>query len=141
MDTVRVDVRAKLALGGPSPVVGRATDPAQAAAAAPASRGELDPDYIKAAIREQLVPAVRECYESSLEDNANLRGSVVLNFEILGHPDVAGVVDDVRISEDRTTLDDAALRECMVESMYVVEMPAPSGGGSINVTYPFVFQP
>jgi hypothetical protein len=101
----------------------------------------LDKEYIREAIREQLVPVIHDCYNQELAVAPELAGKVVLEFSILGDEEVGGVVDEVRVDEAESTLDSAAVRECMRESMYAVEFPPPPAGGTVMVTYPFVLEP
>ncbi|PRP90267.1 hypothetical protein ENSA5_66110 [Enhygromyxa salina] len=111
--------------------------PSEAAAAA---LPKLDPEYIKSAIAEQLVPVAIECYESALEDEPELAGTVVTHFTIIGAEEVGGVVEDATIDED-STLASPFVRECMRESLIAVTFEPPSDGGRVEVTYPFVFEP
>jgi hypothetical protein len=101
----------------------------------------LDKEYIRAAVTEGMVPALHDCYDAELEEDPTLEGKVVMRFEILGDQEVGGVVDNVEIVGDETTLQNAALHECMEESMYALDFPAPDQGGTVTVTYPFLFRP
>lgn len=118
------------------PVVAGSAAPAEPASAELPS---LDPEYIKSAIAEQLVPVARECYESALEDQPELAGKLVANFTIVGAEEVGGIVEEAEISED-STLDSAFVRECMRESLMAVTFEPPTDGGSVQVSYPFIFE-
>jgi hypothetical protein len=100
----------------------------------------LDPQYIRSAISEQLVPIAHECYQSALEDDPELGGKIVTRFVIVGAEDVGGVVEEAEISDD-STLDNAFVRECMRESLMAVVFEPPEDGGRIEVSYPFLFEP
>ncbi|KIG12228.1 hypothetical protein DB30_01774 [Enhygromyxa salina] len=120
-------------------------EPAAPGAAAPTSSAAaqlpvLDPQYIKTAIAEQLVPVAIECYQSALEDEPELAGKLITNFTIIGAEDIGGIVEDAAISED-STLDSAFVRECMRESLMAVSFEPPPDGGRVEVTYPFEFEP
>lgn len=119
--------------------------PATPGAAAPSPSGAaqlpaLDPQYIKSAIAEQLIPIAVECYESALEDDPELAGKLVADFTIVGAEDIGGIVEDATISED-STLDSAFVRECMRESLMAVSFDPPADGGRVEVSYPFLFEP
>jgi hypothetical protein len=101
---------------------------------------DLDKDYIRAQVRE-LIPLLSECYEKELEHDPKLAGSVVVNFTIEGAPDVGGLVSESSIDADKSTISNAAVRECIQETMYGLEIAAPAGGGKVEVNYPFVFRP
>ena len=99
----------------------------------------LDREYIKTAIREQLVPVARECYESALEDDPKLGGKIMLSFEIVGAEDVGGIVEEASVVDEESDLASPFVRECMRESLLGVEFPAPEHGGRVEVHYPFIF--
>lgn len=109
---------------------------AGAAEAAPADT--LDATYIQARIREDLVPIAQECYESALEDDPKLGGKLVMNFSIVGDPSVGGVVDEAD-ADPTSEITQPDLLECMKESMLSLSFPPPEDGGTVSVTYPFVF--
>ena len=100
----------------------------------------LPREYIRGRIQEDLIPVAQECYASALADDPKLGGKLVLEFTIMGEPDVGGVVDQVKVGPD-SDLTHAALVECMQESMLAVSFDAPRDGGEVNVIYPFEFSP
>lgn len=104
----------------------------------PAPQPTLDKDYIQARIKEDLVPIAKECYESALEDDPKLGGKLVMKFSIVGDEDVGGVVDEADVDPTSEIKHDA-LRECMRESMLSLSFAPPEDGGTVQVTYPFVF--
>ncbi len=119
----------------------RSADPA----GAPANDDEdseppaLDAEYIRARIKEDLLPVAIECYESALADDPKLAGKLVMNFTILGDPEVGGVVDEAAVDADQSTLANEFVRECMRESLMAISFDAPPEGGQVEVTYPFEF--
>lgn len=98
----------------------------------------LDKEYIRERIREDLMPIAKECYESALEDQPELGGKLVMKFTIVGDAEVGGVVDESEVAPE-SDLQHAGLRECMRESMLSLTFPPPEDGGTVTVTYPFVF--
>jgi hypothetical protein len=102
---------------------------------------QLDREYIRAAISEQLLPVAIECYESALADDPGLAGKLVAEFTIVGVEEVGGVVEDAQINADESTLDSEFVRECMRESLMAVTFEPPPDGGQVQVTYPFEFSP
>jgi hypothetical protein len=103
-----------------------------------APAGKLDAAYIQTRIREDLVPIAQECYESALEDDPKLGGKLVMNFSIVGDPSVGGVVDEAD-ADPTSEIQQPDLLECMKESMLSLSFPPPEDGGTVSVTYPFVF--
>ncbi|MBX7082017.1 MAG: AgmX/PglI C-terminal domain-containing protein [Nannocystaceae bacterium] len=116
--------------GGGSKTAGETVDEA--------ATGTLDKDYIRARIQEDLVPLAQECYESALEDDAALAGKLTMHFDIVGDADVGGVVDGAQV-DPGSEIKHPALLECMRESMMSLSFAPPEGGGTVSVTYPFVF--
>lgn len=100
--------------------------------------GTLDKDYIRTRIQDDLVPIAKECYESALEDQPELGGKVVMKFSIVGDESVGGVVDEANV-DPTSDITHPDLLECMRESMLSLSFPPPEGGGTVSVTYPFVF--
>jgi len=100
----------------------------------------LATQYIQDAIQEQLVPVAIECYESALEDQPELAGQLLVEFEIVGAEDIGGIVERATINAE-STLDSAFVSECMRESVMAVTFEPPPDGGRIAVTYPFNFEP
>lgn len=102
--------------------------------------GNLDKEYIREAVRKDLIPLAHDCYGSMLEIDPNFAGTLVLEFDIMGDEDVGGIVDDVKPAEG-TDMTNPEFVECMSESMMTVMFPPPEGGGMVHVTYPMQFEP
>jgi hypothetical protein len=98
---------------------------------------DLDKDYIRAQMQD-VVPLVKECYEQALVDHPDLDGDLVVTFTIEGEPGVGGVISSSAI-DPSSSITDPSMGECVSESMYALELAAPSGGGVVTVTYPFHF--
>ena len=101
--------------------------------------GTLDPSYIRDAMQE-MKPLLAECYELAREEAPELQGRLVLNYTIGGEPEVGGVVEVVYINEE-SELRHPLLDECVRETIYTTELPAPEEGGRVEVTYPVHFAP
>lgn len=99
----------------------------------------IDKDYIRASVRE-LIPLLVECYEQGLARDPKLGGSIIVDFTIEGEPGVGGVVGESAIDAAGSTLTDPAVRECVQETMFAIEIEPPAGGGVVTVRYPFEFR-
>jgi hypothetical protein len=64
---------------------------------------------------------------------------LVVSFTIVGEPDVGGLVVDSTVDATTSTITDQGMRECLQETMYGAQFPAPLNGGEVHVTYPFSF--
>jgi hypothetical protein len=100
----------------------------------------ISPEYIRERVREDFFPLARECYEAALEAQPKLAGKLVISFVIVGDDEIGGVVDSAELTEGNTIVDEE-LVTCMLESMLSMSFEAPSGGGSVTVTYPFLLSP
>ena len=100
----------------------------------------LDPEYVRGAIKEQLVPVAIDCYDAVLAKDPSAGGKLVFEFTIIGDEEVGGVVEEVAVA-DESTFGDEFLRECLRESLLAVTFPPPSDGGRVEVRYPLNFSP
>lgn len=100
--------------------------------------GQLDKDDVQAGI-QAVRPLVKACYEDMLKEFPDAAGKVTVAFRIIGE-DNKGRVEMSELAEDNTTLFDQQLHDCMQKSIAEAEFETPSGGGVVNVRYPFVFQ-
>jgi TonB family protein len=99
----------------------------------PQVEGALAADVIKKVINENK-NQVRYCYEVELQRNQNLEGRVLVRWIIGG----TGAVIQVSIKE--SSLHNAAVETCLMNKIKGWKFPAPAGGGTVEVNYPFVFK-
>ncbi len=111
--------------------------------ALPAGEPEKTPTltakYIKAAVKE-IVPLFKQCYEAALEKEPGLGGKLVVSFEIVGDPDLGGLVTNSHVDAKRSDSMTSGLRECVRETMYALDLVAPEKGGTTKVSYPLRFR-
>ncbi|MBA3541455.1 MAG: hypothetical protein H0T79_17720, partial [Deltaproteobacteria bacterium] len=50
-----------------------------------------------------------------------------------------GVVGESAIDATQSDLADPAVRECIQETMFAIEIDPPTSGGIVKVSYPFAF--
>ena len=93
----------------------------------------MDKELIRQVIHSHR-DQVRFCYELGLTKNPSLVGKTAVRFVITGSGDVTGasVVD--------STVKSAELETCIAGRVGSWKFPKPPGGGTVMVTYPFVFQ-
>jgi Ca-activated chloride channel family protein len=94
--------------------------------------GGLDRSLIDDVIKRN-VSRVRYCYEAALRKEPGLVGKVRVSFTIAGN----GSVSEAGIKE--STLGSPDVEACITRVFRALTFPAPAGGGSVKVTYPFVF--
>lgn len=101
-----------------------------------AGGSNLTATYLQQRIREDFYPLAVACYEAALVQEPKLRGKIVIDFMIVGDVSVGGIVDQAKIN-GATDIQNAELRECMLQSMLSMVFEAPESGGWVTVTYPF----
>jgi TonB family protein len=77
---------------------------------------------------------IKYCYEKELSKDPGLYGKVTVLFMIDG----TGRVGEALVQQ--TTISSQPLESCMVNHVRRWVFPAPQGGGTVQVTYPYVFK-
>ncbi|MBI5508779.1 MAG: AgmX/PglI C-terminal domain-containing protein [Deltaproteobacteria bacterium] len=103
---------------------------------------EIGRTITKGCLTEQQVGRVlsrvhnqaRYCYEKELTRNPNMAGKVT-TFFIIGS---TGAVQTVKVSA--STMNDAAVEDCLVRVIQRLRFPPCQGGGIAEVTYPWIFK-
>ncbi|HUB08962.1 MAG TPA: TonB family protein [Myxococcales bacterium] len=96
-------------------------------------QGSLSKEIIGKIIRRHW-NEIKYCYETELNKNPNLYGKVAVAFTIDG----TGSVSDANVSE--STMGNSNVENCMIVRVKRWRFPEPKGGGSVFVTYPWVFK-
>ncbi|MBC7754688.1 MAG: energy transducer TonB [Moraxellaceae bacterium] len=96
-------------------------------------KGSIDKELVKDAIRSRAAN-YRQCFYTENEKNKTLEGKVIIFWEIneLGNAQNLSVV--------KSTLNNSAVENCVVESLKTIQFPKPSKGIVSEVTYPFNFK-
>jgi Ca-activated chloride channel homolog len=94
--------------------------------------GAIDKSVIDRVVK-QHVPAIRYEYEKGLKASPGLQGKVKIEFVIGADGNVASA------SVKSSTLGDAAVEQGIARRFHRMKFPAPTGGGQVVVSYPFVF--
>lgn len=81
-------------------------------------------------------PTFDDCYR--LAGDAVSPGRVTVAATLIGDPQLGGVVEEARVVKGGTTIDSAALHECLVETMLALNF-APRGEGRMEYQKMFVF--
>lgn len=88
-----------------------------------------------------IAPLVMECFESRFVANPSLAGDVWVRFTIEGEPGAGAIVNESAIDEERTTLTDTDVRDCIRDTMFALELGPPPNGGALEVNKGFSFRP
>jgi TonB family protein len=95
--------------------------------------GGLSRDVINRVIQKHY-NEIKYCYEKELTKDPALYGKVTVLFVIDG----TGAVSDALVQQ--TTMGSEPVETCMTSHVKRWAFPAPQGGGTVQVTYPYVFK-
>lgn len=95
--------------------------------------GGLSREVINRVIQKHY-SEIKYCYEKELSKNPELYGKVTVLFLIDG----GGAVGEALVQQ--TTLASDPVETCMINHVRRWAFPAPRGGGTVQVTYPYVFK-
>lgn len=99
----------------------------------PMVSGSLDKELIRKVIHSNR-GQIRFCYETQLNRFPKLSGKVAITFVI----SASGSVATSKASQNTTA--NQELETCIVGRVRTWTFPKPKGGGSVIVTYPFIFK-
>ena len=95
-------------------------------------RGSLDKEILRLTIRRQF-NRIRHCYAKELQSSRDLAGRLTVHVVI-----EEGVVIRARVVS--STLYNRAVESCVARTFFDLRFPRPSGGGTIEISYPLVFR-
>lgn len=96
--------------------------------------GALDKSLIDAIIERHL-PQLRHCYVREQEDFPDLSGKIIVKFVIAKDGSVSSA------ATKSSTMENAAVEQCLNGRFMRFQFPQPKGGGIVIVSYPFIFSP
>ncbi|MBN2495350.1 MAG: TonB family protein [Deltaproteobacteria bacterium] len=95
--------------------------------------GPLSRETIRRIIRSHR-DQIRYCYGQALTREPHLSGKLVVRFTVEGDGRVAGV------GLQHSTLGRSDMERCILDRVRTWVFPAPRGGGTVSVRYPFLFR-
>jgi Ca-activated chloride channel family protein len=95
--------------------------------------GSMSKSSIQRTIRKNI-SKVNRVYERALQKDPGLRGKIVVSF-VVGPK---GTVTSAKITY--STIKDTKMQAEILKVIKRMKFPKPAGGGSIQVSYPFIFQ-
>lgn len=108
-------------------------EPAELPLSKPVVMGALPKEAIQDVINQNKAQ-IRGCYEAELQRNENLGGRIMTRWTI----EATGRVANVQVTE--STMNSPNVERCITERIGSWVFPPPSGGGIVEVNYPFVFR-
>jgi hypothetical protein len=95
----------------------------------------IDREAVRSKIKEHI-SEFKNCYDIEYNKDHSLEGKVVLRFRFT----TTGKVIEQSIVDEKTTLKNAALHQCMLDTIGDIVFPNAPDGRLAEVTYPFLFQ-
>jgi TonB family protein len=95
--------------------------------------GGLDKDVIMKVIKRHQ-NEIKFCYEQELQKDPKLGGKVAVAWTI----DPSGGVSEANVSE--SSIGNANVESCILQRIRRWKFPEPTGGGIVNVTFPWIFK-
>jgi hypothetical protein len=96
--------------------------------------GGLSREVINRVIQKHM-NEIKYCYEKELTKDPGLYGKITVLFMIEG----TGRVGEALVQQ--TTMSSEPVESCVVNHVRRWMFPSPQGGGTVQVTYPYVFKP
>ena len=97
------------------------------------TEGSLDKELVRRVIQDHR-SQIRTCYESLLNQFPNLSGKVQVQFTI-------GAAGQVLVSKvAQSSASNGQLEQCVSSRVRLWQFPKPKGGGTVVVSYPFIFK-
>lgn len=93
--------------------------------------GSLDSGAIASVVKSKI-SGIKYCYEKELKNNPKLAGKVIVNFTI----GETGEVTAYKV--ESSTINNGEVEQCILRMVRRWKFPPPSGG-TVNVSYPFIF--
>lgn len=99
--------------------------------------GELGQETMRV-LNHEFIPLVDDCYDQARERNPRLRGMLALTVELAAAEDVGSIFETVEPAQDRNQIHDEELIDCVRQSAFSIQLPAPvkSGRTSLQLTIP-----
>jgi RNA polymerase sigma-70 factor (ECF subfamily) len=73
-----------------------------------------------------------QCYDLGRAEDPELKGLVVVEFTLVGEPNVGGLIEHVGIVDAETTISQQTIRDCLLQQLYALELDPPADGVTVK---------
>jgi len=88
-------------------------------------------DWAKRALAT-LNSLLGQCYDLGRAEDANLEGTIMVRFTLVGEPKVGGLLERVEIVDTDTTITQQTIRDCLTQQLYALELDPPPDGVTVE---------
>jgi RNA polymerase sigma-70 factor (ECF subfamily) len=73
-----------------------------------------------------------QCYDLGRAEDPTFAGTIVVRFTLVGEPGVGGVLENVEIIDQGTSITQPTFRDCVTEQLYALELDPPPDGVTVK---------
>jgi hypothetical protein len=73
-----------------------------------------------------------QCEDLGRAEDANLAGTIAVEFTLVGEPNVGGLLEKVEIVDADTTITQQTIRDCLTQQLYALELVPPPDGVTVK---------
>jgi RNA polymerase sigma factor (sigma-70 family) len=88
-------------------------------------------EWAKRALRT-LNNLLGQCIDLGRAEDANLAGTIAVEFTLVGEPNVGGLLERVEIVDADTTITQQTIRDCLTQQLYALELVPPPDGVTVK---------
>jgi hypothetical protein len=100
------------------------------------------PDEMKTTIRSAMreaIPLLTDCYAAAIPNLTDDETRIAAKLTLTSDPDIGTVIDAHQIADDQGRPLLASFDDCLRTTFQQLALPPIENGGTLEVTYPFVF--
>jgi len=100
------------------------------------------PDEMKTTIRSAMreaIPLLADCYSAAIPNLTDDETRIAAKLTLTSDPDIGTVIDAHQIADDQGRPLLASFDDCLRTTFQQLALPPIENGGTLEVTYPFVF--
>lgn len=73
-----------------------------------------------------------QCLDLAKTEQPGIEGALVVRFTISAEPEVGGLLEEVGLVEEESSIQLPSLRECVQQSLYALELDPPDNGMRVS---------
>jgi len=73
-----------------------------------------------------------QCYDLGRAEDPAFAGTITVRFTLVAEPNVGGLLEDVTIVDDGTSITQQTFRDCITQQLYALELDPPPNGVTVK---------